>query len=197
MLTVLTKVTLQARILREAYRLYATEGSEGFSLRRIARALRVTAPAIYRHFRSKAALLEAVADRGFEAFEASLARALDDVRGPRKRALCVLEAYLDFALAEPRLFEIMFLTARPKLRRFPRDFKVGRSATFNRLWAEVKAGMGGSGAARQDPFEASLGLWAQAHGLIALERTGRFGRNRAAFKRIYRRSLGAAIQRIG
>ena len=35
----------------------------------------------------------------------------------------MLEIYLDHALGNPRLFELMFLKPREGARRFPRDFK--------------------------------------------------------------------------
>ena len=43
---------------------------------------------------------------------------------PRMRAM--VDIYVDFALAHPRQFELMFLSARPGARQYPKDFKAGR-----------------------------------------------------------------------
>ncbi len=60
----LTPVRLSRETILDAYiRLADREGPEAVSLRRLGAELGVDATAVYRHFRDKAALLEAVADR--------------------------------------------------------------------------------------------------------------------------------------
>lgn len=70
-------------------------------MRRVAGALGVTQPVLYSAFTSRQALIDAVALSGFE----DLAEALAAVEpSPAAR----MHAYLDFAAANPRVYEAMF-----------------------------------------------------------------------------------------
>ena len=54
------------KIATAARRLLDKEGAEAVSMRRVAQAAGITAMAIYRHYPNRDALLNAVADEGFE-----------------------------------------------------------------------------------------------------------------------------------
>ena len=61
---------------------------------------------------------------------------LEPTRFPARiepRLLKMANLYVDHALAHPRLFELMFLAPREGARRYPHDFKAGRSPTANQL----------------------------------------------------------------
>ncbi|GAA2587684.1 TetR/AcrR family transcriptional regulator [Winogradskya consettensis] len=73
------------------------------SLRAVARACGVTAPAIYSHFDSVDALIAAVLDNGFTALEQTMNTA-EDVR----RAA---HAYVQWGLANPGLYQLLFESA--------------------------------------------------------------------------------------
>lgn len=89
--------------------LIAERHSPEFSLRELAAALGVSHPAVYRHFADKAALLEALAERGFEElrryqdFEIAMAGpgALDQLHA-------LNDAYIRFADENPGSFWLMF-----------------------------------------------------------------------------------------
>ena len=70
-------------------------------MRRVAGAVGVTAMALYRHFADRAALLNALADAGFEDLAARLTAA-PKPRHPEKRLLKILDVFLSFALERPR-----------------------------------------------------------------------------------------------
>ena len=54
------------RIIIASRRLLDKEGPEAVTMRRVAKAVGITAMAIYRHYPDRAALLNALADEGFE-----------------------------------------------------------------------------------------------------------------------------------
>jgi AcrR family transcriptional regulator len=96
---------LPARLIAAA--LMALERGEEVGLRAVARDAGVSAMAPYRHFRDKAALLVAVALRGFDDLHQALRAA--DARPDAYDALVAQgEAYLAFARAHPALFRLMF-----------------------------------------------------------------------------------------
>ncbi|MBA2304081.1 MAG: TetR/AcrR family transcriptional regulator [Acidobacteria bacterium] len=185
----------RTRILNAAKAIHRRTGVDGLSMRRIAAKLGVTAPAIYHHFRNRDALLEAVSDEGFERLVARLGR-LSSARPSLQQCLDVLIVYREFALNEPHVFAIMFMTPRPRTRQFPDDFRARRSAAFSLLADRVAAAMAARALREDDPNEVALTLWAHAHGLVLLQRGGRFGEQLAPYRRVFDRSLGRLMAGI-
>jgi hypothetical protein len=126
-------------------------------------------------------LLDAVAERGFEALAADLGVARRK-RTPRARLLGVFEVFRAFALKRPALFDLMFFSRRAGARRFPGDFTRGASPSANVL-VELLTDMN---VAR--PLDVALLLWAEAQGLVSLHRAGRF-ESESAFRRAWDRSF--------
>jgi AcrR family transcriptional regulator len=83
-------------------------GTEAFSLRAAAKSAQVDPAAVYRHFRDKQALLDAVAEDGFVRLADEMHVASSVHARPAARLRAVGEAYVRFAVAEPRLFRLMF-----------------------------------------------------------------------------------------
>src|SRR5947199_7987567 len=93
---------LKEALVRAALELIAEKGAAGFTFADAARFAGVSPAAPYRHFRDRDDLLADVARRGFERFEAALARAWDNGRPEPLAAFeRVGKAYLAFARAEP------------------------------------------------------------------------------------------------
>lgn len=164
------------------------EGAEAVTMRRVANAVGITAMAIYRHFPNRAALLDAVAEDGFAALAAAL--------GKRRLAGNVVQRlekmgdlYLDHALANPRLFELMFLEPREGARRYPGDFKARRSPTATQVADLIAEGMRDGTFRNDDAWEIAFEMGALSHGLIALYLGGRVELSPAAFRALYRRSF--------
>lgn len=184
-----------ARILAAATALVATQGHRQLSMRKLGQAVGTTAMALYRHYRHREALLDAVAESGFHRLEAGLAPT-DRGMPPRDRLEALFAAYLEFCLSEPHLFELMFLTERGGIRRFPEDFENERSRSFRGARGAVKACMEAGEFRPDDSLETTLGLWAHAHGLVTLYRVGRFGSDPALFRGIFRRSLHRHLEAL-
>jgi AcrR family transcriptional regulator len=83
------------------------QGERDISLRAVARAAGVSAMAPYRHFEDKAAMMAAVALKGFAMLEADAARA-DRADEPCEALTAQGLAYVGFARAHPALFRLMF-----------------------------------------------------------------------------------------
>jgi len=99
---------LPETLMDAAVRRIAAEGTENLSLRALARECGVSATAPYRHFPSKRCLLAAVATRGFVRLGSSLEAALDPAAGVDAQLLAVSRAYVDFAVAHPTTYGMMF-----------------------------------------------------------------------------------------
>ena len=166
---------LREALIRAALELIARKGTAGFTFAEAARFAGVSPAAPYRHFRDRDELLASVALRGFEQFEAALARAWDDGRPDAFAALDRLgKAYLEFARAQPAFYSAMFeaaipVDANPALREASeRAFAVLRAAA-EKVCATMPA------AGRPPALMVALHIWAMAHGVASL-----FGRGDGA-----------------
>src|ERR1700722_12844151 len=100
---------LREALIDAALNLIAQKGPAGFTFADAARSAGVSSAAPYRHFRDRDALLTDVARRGFELFEAHLAKAWNDGKAEPFRAFeNVGRAYLSFARNEPAYYSAMF-----------------------------------------------------------------------------------------
>jgi AcrR family transcriptional regulator len=183
------------KILIAARRLLDKEGAEAVTMRRVADAAGITAMAIYRHFSDRSSLLNAVADQGFAELAAELARRRFS-GSIEKRLTRMGEIYLDHALENPRLFELMFLKPREGARRYPRDFKAGLSPTANLMLDAVKEGMESGHFRKDDAWEIVFEIGALSHGLIMLYLGGRMDVTPAGFRALYKRSFRRYIDGI-
>jgi AcrR family transcriptional regulator len=180
--------TTASRIAAAARRLLDKEGAEAVTMRRVATAAGVTPMAIYRHYADRASLLNSLADEGFEELAARLA-VKKFSGGIEERLAKMMEVYLEHALQKPQLFELMFLKPREGARRYPRDFKAGRSPTANLLVEVVQSGMDSGYFRKGDAWEIVFEMGALSHGLLLLYLSGRMGVPPAHFRAFYRRSF--------
>ena len=167
---------LKEALLRAALELIAKKGPAGFTFAEAARWAGVSPAAPYRHFRDRDELLANIALRGFQQFEAALAKAWNDGRPDPMTAFDHLgKAYLAFARTEPAYYSAMFeagipVDANPELRESgDRAFAVLRNAT-EKLVATLP------GSRRPPPLMMALHIWATAHGIASLFGRGDPGR---------------------
>ncbi|HXR17035.1 MAG TPA: TetR/AcrR family transcriptional regulator [Terriglobales bacterium] len=183
------------RIATAARRLLDKEGAEAVTMRRVAQAVGITPMAIYRHYPDRAGLLNALADTGFAELATRLARQRFP-GGIEQQLTKMAEIYLEHALHNPRLFELMFLKPREGARRYPRDFKAGRSPTGNLMAAVVQEGMTSGYFRKDDVWEIVFEMGALSHGLIMLYLGGRLAVPPARFRVMYRRSFRRYLRGI-
>lgn len=150
---------LKRALLEAAFEMLDADGAEGIGLRELARKVGVSPAAPYRHFRSRQALLEAVATEGFRRFSAMMDA--KQVGTPDAEHLpAMAEAYVRFALVQPALFRLMFSPTVHK-----QANPVLRQAAVDAYASLAKA------AAREVPEAPSEGAviaWAFVHGLAML-----------------------------
>ncbi len=152
---------LRAELLRSALALLERDGDVP-SLRAVARDANVSAMAPYRHFEDKAALLAAVADRGFALLGDALLAADTDA-DPREALYGQGVAFTRFARAHPALFRLMFGPCRSN----------AGSPSVDRAGDVLKRRT--SELAPDDSAAARLACRALVQGLAVIEASGRLG----------------------
>lgn len=142
-------------MLTAAARLVEDEGVSGLSVREAARRAGVSHNAPYRHFPDRESLLAALAADGL----AQLEKALEGRSGRE-----LGEAYVRFALANPRRFQMMFA--------------MGRGGAMYERFAQAFAGSGADGKV------AAAAAWSLVHGLAQLAIAGHVERDVAFLRKV-------------
>lgn len=149
------------RLITTASELLAGEGVGAVTLRGIAKAAGVSHGAPLRHFSGRAELLSAVATQGFTELLDRRTRLPDGSARERLTAAC--HSYVDFALRNPAMFELMF--RRDLIDPADPALASASSAVFDEFAALVTAAGGHGGT---DPRLVAASLWAALHGLAQL-----------------------------
>ena len=96
-------------ILEAAEELFDEVGYSGFSLRAVAERIGYTPTTIYRYFKDKDDLVHNLFMIGFETFYQTLKQAYSTTSDPAERLDALFDAYLEFGLAYPTHYRLMFM----------------------------------------------------------------------------------------
>lgn len=174
-------------ILQCALRELERKGASEFSLRAVSAAAGLSAMAAYRHFTNKEDLLRAVGEEAFEVYNSRFADIPD--RPIEEWFRLVGRQYVEFALDEPGRFEACFVLRTRVERIYPRDFRAGKSPVISAIANKIEAAQAAGQLKSGDALELALLFWVQLHGLVMLNRSGRFSLNRSAFLALCDRSI--------
>ncbi|CAL9288275.1 TetR/AcrR family transcriptional regulator [Streptomyces sp. SudanB182_2057] len=156
--------SLRDRLVDAGVELLAAEGLQALTLREIARRTGVSHGAPRRYFPTHLELLSAIARRGFADLAERTRRALDrETGGPRARVAVLAGTYLEFALEQPGMYELMFRHDLLESGRLGlRETSLPLSSLFAGLIAAAAPGA--------DAPRVAGALWANLHGLAQLWR---------------------------
>ncbi len=163
------KEHLRREILAAARQMFAEEGYEAVTMRKLAARIEYSPTAIYLHFRDKEAVLEAVCEETF----ASLATRLEKLAA---RGLPPLEflreglgLYVTFGLQHPDDYTLTFTLRHGKDQADPAGFSASAgSRAFEVLRVALRACVDSGDLPTLDVDVAAQGLWAAVHGLVSL-----------------------------
>src|SRR5262245_40674041 len=160
---------LREALIGAALDLISQKGPAGFTFAEAARQAGVSPAAPYRHFRDRDALMADVAKRGFEHFEARLAKAWDDARPTPLAALERMGgAYLGFARDEPAYFAAMFEAGLPIAQHRELQEAGERAFAVLRRACEAVVAAMPAGAKRPPAMMMALHIWSLSHGIASL-----------------------------
>lgn len=164
------KTERRQAILDAALHLFIEQGFEKVSMRNIADAIEYSPATIYLNFKDKNELLLALQTQGFGLMSEQL-RAVADIEHPAAQLQAIGEQFLAFALANPELFELMFIMNGPMVAaQACGDTAVwaGGCSAFGLLEQIVQRGINTGVFRPQNAQSTALMLWAQVHGLASL-----------------------------
>jgi AcrR family transcriptional regulator len=162
---------LREALLAAGERALETAGAQNLSLRELAREVGVSHAAPRRHFADKQALLDALAQNGFEQLGATLTAAIDTA-GPAfdARLLSIAKAYVDFATRHPALTELMFASKHQA--GAPAELTQSGDLAFAPALAVVADGQATGTVVPGDPKRVAIAAFAAIQGLVALANNG-------------------------
>jgi AcrR family transcriptional regulator len=124
-----------------------------------------TPPSLYHYWSKRELLLKEASACGWAQFRASQSDAVADHHDPVERLRERGRGYLEFALARPALFRVLFLEP-PAVANAGTPAETGRA--LDDLVTDVAAAMGTGQLRRADPLTTALALWSAVHGVAAL-----------------------------
>jgi len=154
-------------IVDAARELAEAEGWESVTTRRLADRIEYSQPVLYSHFEGKGAIVTAVAFGGFGELSAILHDARKKAGSPNVEPRAVAYAYMDFARANPALYEAMF-TLTVGLTFPESDSQSPLVASF----VEFRDALGPLAGDRDLETFTEI-TWSALHGLATLSRAGR------------------------
>lgn len=178
------------RIFNAAKAVLEREGVSGLSIRGVADAAGLSPMAMYRHFEDKDALVNALMQDGFMAWE-EIARSIRE-SDPLRWIDKSVDAYLAFALTQPHRFDAAFLLPATEARRYPDDFAAGRSPAMALFIARIDEAKAKGYFGDKSSLEIALAVAALAQGMISMHRASRFS-SAKQFKALYRRVMRNTI----
>ncbi len=163
---------LRDRILDAARTLFAEQGYDAVTMRKIAEKIEYSPTAIYFHFKDKQALLQELCDTDFGALAhefRKIARIADAIERLRR----IGRAYVEFAIAYPNHYRLMFMTPS-KASLQPEGSRLARGNPEEDAYAFLRTTVAeaiASGRLRNeltDPDLVSQMVWAGTHGVVSL-----------------------------
>jgi len=106
------KQALRQEILTAARQLFAKEGYESVSMRRIAQKIEYSPTTIYLYFKDKQDLIHQICEETFALLTKKVEKAIGKNGDPVARLKLGLRAYVDFGIQHPNHYRTTFLTPR-------------------------------------------------------------------------------------
>ena len=165
---------LREALIAASRELLIQHGPDGFTLADACRRAGVTTAAPYKHFRDKQEILEEIVLRGFAELTAANAKAVAE-GGPGTMAgiTAMGISYLNFAVAQPAVFRLMF-GHKSELRKVQEVDESGKQC-LKHVIDEVAAYSRKHGHTA-DAQQVAIRLWTFVHGAASLELDGDYER---------------------
>jgi AcrR family transcriptional regulator len=154
-------------IVNAARELAEAEGWEAVTTRRLSDRIEYSQPVLYSHFENRGAIIEAVALEGFSELAVALHHGKAKARSPEAALRGTAGAYVEFAQANPALYDAMFTLAT--------DLPFSRPdapAQLHDAFDEIREAVEPLAGSRDAETLTEI-VWSSMHGLASLARARR------------------------
>lgn len=167
----------RGQIVAAARSLFAAEGPDNVSMRKIAKRVGITQAAIYQHFENKEAIFFVIIEGFFAELLAALETAIAEETEPLLRLRRSMRAYIEHGLSRPEEYRLVFMTPMSGLARaglaVPRTDEARHtpskgSLSFDVLDRAVRDVVMAGRTRYADTDLLAEALWAAMHGIVSL-----------------------------
>jgi len=160
------KLALREEILAAARELFAREGYENVSMRKIAEKIEYSPTTIYLYFKDKDEIIEQVCDQTFALLSRRLAEVVETGSDPIQCLKSGLRAYIEFGIQHPVHYRVTLMMPVDKERRKIEGTEGWKSFEFlvKAVGRCIEAGV----FRETDVMALSQVLWTQVHGVTSL-----------------------------
>ena len=164
------KEELRDKILASAKVLFLEKGVETTSIRNIADRIEYSPGIIYHYFKDKNEILHALHQDGFRQLIEKMS-VLVAVSQPMERLKAMGRIYIDFALQNPDMYDLMFIKEAPMehLTDCKEDHWLEGRGTFDFLRKTIADCMESGHFKGQDHEALSFMIWSVVHGMVSLQ----------------------------
>ncbi len=167
------KTELKDRIMETAREMFAEEGYDSVSMRRIAERIEYSPTAIYVYFKDKESLIREICREDFGKLAVVSAK-LAKVADPVERIRQLGNTYVRFAVENPNHYRLMFMTSLPKGELDEDDLECKNdpdenSYAFLMQTVQEAFDQGRFRPEFKDPVLIVQTVWAMAHGIASLQ----------------------------
>ncbi|MGZ8379093.1 MAG: TetR/AcrR family transcriptional regulator [Gemmatirosa sp.] len=158
---------LRTAVLDAARQQLVREGYRDLSMRDVANAVGCSVSSIYLYFAGKDELVHTLMDEGFERWYRTQVELVERNGTPAARLESVCRAYVDFGLANPEFYEIMFMFHSDRMARYPKDLFRRARRNLELMAQLVQAYAPESVPSEDDARIRATALWATLHGIVS------------------------------
>lgn len=174
--------SLETELAEAGVALVREVGHPAVSIRELARRTGVSHTAAHYHFKTRQALLGAIAAKGFERTAKALEEAARSEPDARLRLRRVGAAYVEYALREPEMYRLMFSSETADRSIHP-ELEKNAAALLQLLSTTLGEKRGGRRKSTAGP-DLALAAWSLVHGLASLLLDGQVTRSVSAGRKI-------------
>ena len=160
---------LKEEFLRIAFTFIANEGIDKLTLKVLSDETGTSRSSIYRHFKSKDALIEEIIEKGFTIFDETTSPILLDTNIPLiDRFHITTKAYIKWAKENPNLYRLLFGKKYAHIRESIMSIKNENCSGFGALKLAIEEGQKDGVIKNEDSYTQAIIIWASIHGLASL-----------------------------
>ena len=163
-------------IMNKSLELIITDGYDGFSMRKLAARLGITAKTIYNYFQNQDELYLCLLTKGFEQLLEYYTNAASQHKEPMDQIGAVIAAYIEFGLENANIYNLMFTWHVPKFKDYEgtpmenvaqRELNTALKCT-DYVMSLVHDFMGSSPAVLENELQVELiQVWSHMHGYVS------------------------------
>ena len=163
------KEELKLLILQAARKLFVEQGVEQTTIRKIASKIEYSVGTVYVYYKDKNDILHDLHTQGFRQLGGEM-KVLYNVTDPMERLTALGRVYLQFALENPDMYDLMFTLKAPMefLDSVKKDEWNEGKATFGVLKATIKECIDRGHFAGHQLEPLSFAIWSTVHGMASL-----------------------------